>query len=134
MKLFSLLITALISISAFAANDVTVPTERGQLDFGLVPYMGARSQVLELTNNGDAAMQIHSAKIRGDAFYLKNNCPKVLEVGQTCSAKITFRGVRAGMHAGRLTVLTSVKNYIVDLYGTADKDPTNNLPLPPNYP
>lgn len=133
MKLFTLLVTALISVSAFAADDITVPTERSELDFGLVPYMGQRSSTLTLTNNNEAAIEILSAKIRGDAFSLKHNCPQVLEVGASCTAKIKFWGVREGLHAGRLTVLTSVKNYVVELYGMADKNPANNIPNVP-YP
>lgn len=124
MKLMSFILTTVLSFSVFA-------TERSQLDFGLVPYNGQRTLTLTLTNNAEEPLTDISAKIRGPAFYLKHNCPSALNAGESCRAKITFWAIHEGYNTGRLTVETSAKNYIFELIGYADRDPTADIPPPP---
>lgn len=133
MKLITLLATTLLSISVFAATEATAPqkpVEKGYIDFGLVPYHGQRTQVLTLTNNTEEPLTDISLKINGD-FYMQHNCPETLQPSEACKAKITFWATREGGHYGRLTVRTSAKDYLYDLYGYGDRDPVGHLPPPP---
>lgn len=134
MKLITLLVTTLLSISVFATTPETVapqkPVEKGYIDFGLVPYHGQRTQILTLTNNAEEPLTNISLKISGD-FYMKHNCPSTLQADESCRAKITFWATREGGHYGRLMVRTSAKDYLYDLYGYGDRDPLGNIPNPP---
>lgn len=129
MKLFSILTVLLLSTAAFGFDSIPEkPVEHGNIDFGWVPYNSSRTQTLTLTNNGENPITDISARISGD-FSLRHNCPKELNVGESCRAKVSMWATRAGAHWGRLTVYTSVKDYIYNLSGTAERDP-----FPPNYP
>lgn len=128
MKLISFLATALLSVSAFAAD---VPTVRNTLDFGLVPHNGQRTRVVTLTHQSETPLTLISAKMRGTDFYFKHNCPQTLNNGESCQAKITFWAAREGYAIGRLTVVTSETNYIFELSGYGDRDPFANIPQPP---
>lgn len=131
MKLITVLATTLLSLTLFAADvPAPKPVEKGYIDFGLVPHGGSRTQILTLTNNSEEPLTDISAKISGD-FSMKSKCPRVLQAGESCQAKIWFWATREGGHYGRLKVTTSAKDYHYDLYGYGDRDPIGNIPQPP---
>jgi len=127
MKLITVLATLLLSTAAFATDvPASKPVERGQINFGTIPHNSSRQQVFTLTNNGQEPITDISLKISGD-FSMRHKCPKVLIAGQSCKAKITLWVTHQGGHMGRFTVLTSVKDYMYDLYGYGER------PLEPPY-
>lgn len=131
MKLITVLTTLLLSTMAFAADfQKEKPVERGMIDFGNLPYNSSRTQVFTLANKSETPLTDISLKISGD-FSMRHNCPKVLNKGQSCRAKVTLWVTREGGHRGRLVVLTSAKDYIYDLYGYGERD---NFPPPYNPP
>ena len=131
MKLITLVVTALLSISVMAADVPQKPVQKGHIDFGLVPYHGQRTQVLTLSNNSlTEPLTDISAKISGN-FFLKHSCPTTLNAGESCHAHITFWATHQGYHVGRLTVRTSAMDYHYDLSGFGDRDPLADLPKPP---
>lgn len=135
MKLITLVATTLLSASVFATEVVDIPAskpvEQGWIDFGSVPQNSSRTQVLTLTNNSsDKVLTDISAKISGD-FSMKNKCPKTLQPGESCQAKIYFWATHFGGHYGRLNVTTSEKDYHYELYGYGERDPFGNIPNPP---
>ncbi|AZZ35799.1 hypothetical protein CIK05_02940 [Bdellovibrio sp. qaytius] len=131
MKLITVLITLLLAMSAFAADIPSEkPVEHGQIDFGLIPHNGSRTQVFTLTNNSEAPLTDISLKTTGD-FTMRHNCPKALNAGESCRAKISVWAMREGGLMGRFTVRTSAKDYLYNLYGQGDRDPFQNIPHPP---
>lgn len=134
MKLITVLTTLLLGATAFATEvPAEKPVERGQINFGTIPHNSSRQQVFTLTNNGQGQIADISLKINGD-FSMRHNCPKVLEAGQSCRAKITLWVTRQGGHMGRFTVRTSVKDYMYELYGYGDRPfepPHIPIPNPP---
>ena len=134
MKLITVLATLLLSV-AVQATDIPAPkpVERGQINFGTIPYNSSRQQVFTLKNNGTEPITDISLKISGD-FQMRHKCPTVLNAGQSCQAKITLWATRQGGHMGRFTVRTSVKDYMYDLYGYGDRPfepPHVPIPNPP---
>lgn len=135
MKIF--LLSLVISLSALADLPEQTPTQQtpvqhSQIDFGLVPYSAQRTQVLTLTNQAETPLTNISAKLKSDgSFFMKNNCPQTLTQGQSCQMKLTFWATQQGYHTGKLTVTTSDQNYVIDLSGFAQEDPTAHLPPPP---
>lgn len=134
MKLTTILTILLLSTSAFATDvPASKPVERGQIDFGSIPNNSSRQQVFTLTNNSQEPITDITLKISGD-FSMRHKCPKVLNAGESCKAKISLWVTRQGGHMGRFTVRTSVKDYIYDLYGYGERPfepPHIPIPNPP---
>lgn len=134
MKLMTLLTTLLLSTTAFAADvSADKPVERGTVDFGMIPHNSSCTQVFTLKNNSETPLTDISLKIRGD-FSMRHNCPATLNTGESCRAKISLWVTRQGGHSGRLTIRTSAKDYIYDLYGYGDRPfepPHIPIPNPP---
>lgn len=129
MKLITILTTLLLSTGTLAADvSADKPVERGTVDFGNIPHNSSRTQIFTLTNNSENPLTDIFLKIRGD-FYMKHNCPATLNTGESCRAKISLWVTREGGHSGRLTIRTSAKDYIYDLYGYGERDP-----FPPIHP
>ena len=134
MKLITVLTTLLLSTVAFATEvPAEKPVERGQINFGTIPHNSSRTQVFTLSNKSEAPITDISLKISGD-FTMRHNCPKVLNAGESCRAKVSLWATRQGGHMGRLTVRTSVKDYMYDLYGYGERPfepPHIPIPNPP---
>ena len=135
MKLITVLATLLLSTTVFATEiPAEKPVERGQINFGTIPYNSSRQQVFTLKNNGTEPITDISLKISGD-FTMRHKCPTVLNAGESCKAKITLWVNRQGGHMGRFTVRTSAKDYMYDLYGYGEKPfepPHIPIPNPPH--
>ena len=86
-----------------AGGDLALPdgVNVGAAVFGGSPI----STLVTLTNNGLQPANISSITIAGP-FTLVNNCPAVLEAGQSCTLTVSFTAPGVGPFTGTLTVVS----------------------------
>jgi hypothetical protein len=99
------------------ADLVASPTS---LEFSGEPLgVSSASQVVTLSNSGNASLSISNLQVTGD-YRQTNNCPASLAAGSSCTVNIVFTPTTTGTRGGTLTITDSTGNpQTVTLSGTS---------------
>ena len=84
------------------AADITLSSYT--VDFGTVDLMGVRAETVELSNSGNADLNISSLSIEGGSFSVDVESPLRIAPGGVREIGIQFFSIEAGVHSGMLTI------------------------------
>jgi hypothetical protein len=117
----------LSSATAMTATFVTAAgSPTGSANPASVPFGGQSVQTTSpgvpvvLTNIGAGTLTISNVAVNNAVFARAHNCTSSLNLGQSCTATVTFTPTAAGAAAGNLTFTTSAGNVVVPLSGTGE--------------
>ena len=134
----------LVFTAPFAFANETIEASPGSdvpeiiyMSLGTAPYNGTVTGRLTLTNRGPGQLTGIKYSIRGMGFRASDNCPKALNVGESCRIKVTFWNTFGSGSSADMTVKTSDKTYQVTIMANGLRDPWNggnpgNPTFPPN--
>jgi hypothetical protein len=95
--IISLFGTGLAPVASLSTTALTFTTQR--------VGTASPSQIVTLSNTGNAALTISSIAIVGtSAFVQSQNCPSMLGAGSSCAITVRFRPLQTGTFSGTLVV------------------------------
>lgn len=120
--LISLLVAPLLAQAQSVSTLAVEPMGQDQYlsyNFGS-QFVNSRSFVdFSLTAKGPEATVIKRVTISGMYYDASTNCPEVLEVGKSCTARVYFWPAFEGSYWGDLNLYLNDGNIYIRLFGSA---------------
>ena len=138
--LFTITTSAGTLTAALSGSAVSPPTDSlstGQLSFAAqATGSNSAAQAVVLTNAGDAALTLISARVASGDFSVVNGCGNSLSGHSSCSLSVLFGPRATGAQMGRLVISDEFRSQTITLSGTGispagvSLSPANSLSFP----